>query len=197
MPNGLHRRGGTIEHHVIPMPPDTPENKDDRRPQVPAHGTGAMKRGPPVHYLRARTRHPLQPVPPRQRPRPDLTGDHATKQEVLERLLLLVAEGAGRRPRQATPLEPICRPTSVTGHQRSKELAAVWRPRAPNLRSNRRHRSTTLLILFTKPLLLNPYSLNSVFVQLSSRILASFPLPNRTNGSAFKRTYMGSKLGLT
>jgi hypothetical protein len=53
-------------------------------------------------------------------------GDHATKQEVLQHLLLLIIEGTGRRPRQAAPLEPIDRPTPVTGHQPREELAVVW-----------------------------------------------------------------------
>jgi hypothetical protein len=106
--NGRCRRqGGATEHYVVSISPDTLEDQDDRHPHVPPHCSRAKERGPPVHNLSVSVGHPLKFVPPRQCPSPDVTSYCASKQEVLERLLLLVVEGASCRPRQAASLKHI------------------------------------------------------------------------------------------
>jgi hypothetical protein len=121
---GRCRRGGVIEHYVVSMPPDTLEDQDDRFPHVPPHCSGTKERGPPMHNLRVSVGHPLKLVPPRQCPSPDLTSYYASKQKVLERLLLLVAKGASCHPRQSRVAKAYPHIAPVSEHQPNEKLAA-------------------------------------------------------------------------
>jgi hypothetical protein len=78
----------------IMMPPDTHLKTKMIVGHMPLCTTLEQTRGPPVHNLSANIGHPLKLVPPHQRPSPSLMSDYASKQEVLERLLFLVAKGA-------------------------------------------------------------------------------------------------------
>jgi hypothetical protein len=77
---------------VVPVSPNAPEDEDNSCP--------------PLNQVHVHREKPIWFAPPQQGPRPDLSSNHTTEEQVSERLRILVIEGAGRRMIQPPPLKP-------------------------------------------------------------------------------------------
>jgi hypothetical protein len=84
------------------VPPNAPEYQDDRRPKVTLQCLGTRPRSPPLRDPSTSHGQPVESVPEVESPRPNLTGYHTTKEQVLKHFRLLVAERTCHGPRHST-----------------------------------------------------------------------------------------------
>jgi hypothetical protein len=111
--DGFHVRSSAIEDHIVPV---------TRMIAVHKSRCVALGQGREVHL-----------VPKIKSPRPNLSCHHTPKQQVLNRLGLLIAKLAGCKSRESPTLQPIGRPTPISKDGPRKELAAIEGPRTPDL----------------------------------------------------------------
>jgi hypothetical protein len=116
------------------MSPKTPTNEGYSCPEVAIPSWSSTLILEPSHEARIHMRHPGQLSPPALAGCPNFPGQHTAHEQVIQRLLTLITEGACSRVRKSPPTQSVSSTTSVPASQPEEDFAVWWGPRAPNLK---------------------------------------------------------------